>query len=74
MAVYLEFGVGLPRNGGEKNYLEFVYTKPKFLVTGFYVRHSTQPLSFRWLTLHRLATLSFLAGLVPTLSPLASTS
>ncbi|KAF2087639.1 amino acid transporter [Saccharata proteae CBS 121410] len=36
MAVYLEFGTGLPRNGGEKNYLEFVYTKPKFLVTGFY--------------------------------------
>lgn len=37
MAVYLEFGTGLPRNGGEKNYLEFVYTRPKFLVTGFYV-------------------------------------
>lgn len=36
MAVYLEFGTGLPRNGGEKNYLEFVYTKPRFLVTGFY--------------------------------------
>ena len=38
MAVYLEFGTGLPRNGGEKNYLEFVYTRPKYLVTGFYVR------------------------------------
>lgn len=37
MMVYLEFGTGLPRNGGEKNYLEFVYTKPKFLVTGLYV-------------------------------------
>ncbi|KAI5835476.1 amino acid transporter [Schizophyllum commune Tattone D] len=36
MAVYLEFGTGLPRNGGEKNYLEYVYTKPKFLVTGLY--------------------------------------
>ncbi|KAK8191314.1 amino acid/polyamine transporter I [Phyllosticta capitalensis] len=36
MAVYLEFGTGLPRNGGEKNYLEYVYSKPKFLVTGFY--------------------------------------
>ncbi|GAB7349917.1 hypothetical protein MBLNU459_g0621t1 [Dothideomycetes sp. NU459] len=36
MAVYLEFGTGLPRNGGEKNYLEFVYTKPRFLATGFY--------------------------------------
>lgn len=42
MAVYLEFGTGLPRNGGEKNYLEFVYTKPRFLVTGFYVSHSTK--------------------------------
>lgn len=38
MLVYLEFGTGLPRNGGEKNYLEFVYRKPKFLATGFYVR------------------------------------
>lgn len=37
MMVYLEFGTGLPRNGGEKNYLEFVYTRPKFLATGFYV-------------------------------------
>jgi amino acid transporter len=36
MAVYLEFGTGLPRNGGEKNYLEFVYRRPKFLATGFY--------------------------------------
>lgn len=36
MVVYLEFGTGMPRNGGEKNYLEFVYRKPKFLATGFY--------------------------------------
>jgi amino acid transporter len=36
MAVYLEFGTAIPRNGGEKNYLEFVYRRPKFLVTGFY--------------------------------------
>lgn len=36
MAVYLEFGTGLPRNGGEKNYLEFVYRRPRFLVTGLY--------------------------------------
>lgn len=36
MFVYLEFGTGLPRNGGEKNYLEFVFRKPKFLVTGVY--------------------------------------
>ncbi|KAL2434854.1 High-affinity methionine permease [Exophiala dermatitidis] len=36
MAVYLEFGTGLPRNGGEKNYLEYVYRKPKYLATGMY--------------------------------------
>ncbi|THX87999.1 amino acid transporter [Aureobasidium pullulans] len=36
MAVYLEFGTALPRNGGEKNYLEHVFKKPKFLVTGLY--------------------------------------
>jgi amino acid transporter len=36
MAVYLEFGTAIPRNGGEKNYLEFVYRKPRFLATGFY--------------------------------------
>ncbi|KAL1954087.1 hypothetical protein VTO42DRAFT_1775 [Malbranchea cinnamomea] len=36
MAVYLEFGTGMPRNGGEKNYLEFVYRRPRFLATGFY--------------------------------------
>ncbi|KAJ7600512.1 APC amino acid permease [Mycena floridula] len=32
-AVYVELGTGLPRNGGEKNYLEFIYRRPKFLVT-----------------------------------------
>ncbi|KAK2594492.1 methionine permease [Conoideocrella luteorostrata] len=35
-AVYMELGTGLPRNGGEKNYLEFVYRKPKFLTTCLY--------------------------------------
>ncbi|KAK4118532.1 amino acid transporter [Parathielavia appendiculata] len=35
-AVYLEFGTAIPRNGGEKNYLEYIYRKPKFLVTGLY--------------------------------------
>ena len=35
-AVYLEFGTAIPKNGGEKNYLEFVYRRPKFLATGFY--------------------------------------
>jgi amino acid transporter len=35
-AVYLEFGTAIPQNGGEKNYLEYVYRKPKFLITGLY--------------------------------------
>ncbi|KAG6010717.1 hypothetical protein E4U43_008541 [Claviceps pusilla] len=35
-AVYMELGTGLPRNGGEKNYLEFVYRRPRFLVTCMY--------------------------------------
>lgn len=39
MATYLEFGTGLPRNGGEKNYLEYVYRKPKFLVTAMYAAY-----------------------------------
>lgn len=29
----MEFGTGLPRNGGEKNYLEYIYRHPKFLIT-----------------------------------------
>ena len=36
MAVYLEFGTAIPKNGGEKNYLEFVYRSPKFLATGMF--------------------------------------
>ncbi|KAF8655593.1 hypothetical protein AX16_003014 [Volvariella volvacea WC 439] len=34
--VYMELGTGLPRSGGEKNYLEFIYRRPKFLVTCAY--------------------------------------
>jgi len=36
MMVYMEFGTGIPRNGGEKNYLEYVYRRPRFLVTAMY--------------------------------------
>ncbi|KAM0512949.1 hypothetical protein ACHAPE_008308 [Trichoderma viride] len=38
-AVYMEWGTGLPKNGGEKNYLEYVYRKPRFLVTGMYTTY-----------------------------------
>ncbi|CDK28532.1 unnamed protein product [Kuraishia capsulata CBS 1993] len=37
--VYMEFGSAIPRNGGEKNYLEYVYSKPKFLTTGMYAAY-----------------------------------
>ncbi|ODH13223.1 hypothetical protein ACO22_07473 [Paracoccidioides brasiliensis] len=36
MAVYIEFGTGIPRNGGEKNYLEYVFRKPRFLTSCMY--------------------------------------
>ncbi|KIY72206.1 APC amino acid permease [Cylindrobasidium torrendii FP15055 ss-10] len=32
-AVYIELGTGLPRSGGEKNYLEYIYRRPAFLAT-----------------------------------------
>ncbi|KAJ4483579.1 APC amino acid permease [Lentinula aciculospora] len=35
-AVFVELGTGLPRSGGEKNYLEFIYRRPEFLVTCTY--------------------------------------
>ncbi|TGO16881.1 hypothetical protein BTUL_0023g00580 [Botrytis tulipae] len=39
LATYMEFGTGLPRNGGEKNYLEYVFRRPKFLVTSMYAMY-----------------------------------
>ncbi|KAL1941718.1 hypothetical protein VTO73DRAFT_6718 [Trametes versicolor] len=39
-AVYIELGTGLPRNGGEKNYLEFIYQRPKLLVTCIYAMYA----------------------------------
>ncbi|KAK9472929.1 amino acid permease-domain-containing protein [Dipodascopsis tothii] len=33
LSVFLEFGLAIPKSGGEKNYLERVYKKPKYLVT-----------------------------------------
>uniref|UniRef100_A0A0W0F3G9 Putative APC amino acid permease n=1 Tax=Moniliophthora roreri TaxID=221103 RepID=A0A0W0F3G9_MONRR len=34
--VFMELGTGLPRSGGEKNYLEFMYRRPRFLMTCVY--------------------------------------
>ena len=39
LATYMEFGTGLPCNGGEKNYLEYVFRSPKFLVTSMYAMY-----------------------------------
>ncbi|KAJ7624850.1 APC amino acid permease [Roridomyces roridus] len=39
-AVYVELGTGLPRNGGEKNYLEFIFRRPRFLVSCAFVAYT----------------------------------
>lgn len=36
MKVYIIWGSALPRNGGEKNYLEYLFRKPKFLITSVF--------------------------------------
>ncbi|SCU81408.1 LANO_0B02982g1_1 [Lachancea nothofagi CBS 11611] len=37
--VYLEFGSAIPRNGGEKNYLEHIFKKPRFFVISMYASY-----------------------------------
>jgi len=39
-SVYIELGTGLPRSGGEKNYLEFIYRKPRFMVTFIFMMYT----------------------------------
>ncbi|KAG7664531.1 MUP1 [[Candida] subhashii] len=39
LLVYMELGSAMPRNGGEKNYLEYMYNKPKFLITAMYASY-----------------------------------
>lgn len=36
LLVYMELGSALPRNGGEKNYLEYMFKKPRFLILAMY--------------------------------------
>ncbi|RDB26393.1 High-affinity methionine permease [Hypsizygus marmoreus] len=36
MQVYITWGTAFPKNGGEKNYLEYLFRKPKFLITSMY--------------------------------------
>ncbi|KAF3160354.1 hypothetical protein TWF225_003519 [Orbilia oligospora] len=37
LSVFLEFGLAIPRSGGEKNYLERVYRSPKYLATSVFL-------------------------------------
>ncbi|KAF8245527.1 amino acid permease [Wilcoxina mikolae CBS 423.85] len=37
LSVYLEFGLQIPLSGGEKNYLERVYRRPKYLATSVFL-------------------------------------
>lgn len=37
--VYMEFGTAIPRNGGEKNYLEHICAKPRFFITCMYASY-----------------------------------
>ncbi|KAF8193443.1 high affinity methionine permease [Pholiota molesta] len=36
MQVYIVWGSAVPKNGGEKNYLEYLFRKPKFLITSVF--------------------------------------
>ncbi|KAF9483255.1 high affinity methionine permease [Pholiota conissans] len=36
MQVYIVWGSAVPKNGGEKNYLEYIFRKPKFLITSVF--------------------------------------
>ncbi|KAG6915813.1 hypothetical protein DXG01_009687 [Tephrocybe rancida] len=36
MQVYIVWGTALPKNGGEKNYLEYLFRKPKYLITSVF--------------------------------------
>ncbi|KIJ15325.1 hypothetical protein PAXINDRAFT_99546 [Paxillus involutus ATCC 200175] len=40
-AVDIEFGTGLPRSGGEKVYLEYVYRRPAFMISCVYALYGT---------------------------------
>ncbi|PRT57032.1 High-affinity methionine permease [Wickerhamiella sorbophila] len=40
LMVYMEWGSQIPKNGGEKNYLEYFYRKPKFLALCCYAAYA----------------------------------
>ncbi|KAH7882813.1 APC amino acid permease [Phlebopus sp. FC_14] len=64
-AVYVEFGTGLPRSGGEKTYMEYVFRRPEFMVTCVYALYgvfigwmSAASVAFGEYTLHALSVQS----------------
>ncbi|KAF9446966.1 high affinity methionine permease [Macrolepiota fuliginosa MF-IS2] len=36
MQVYISWGSAIPKNGGEKNYLEYLFRRPKYLITSVF--------------------------------------
>ncbi|KAM6492092.1 APC amino acid permease [Amanita muscaria] len=40
-AVYIELGTGLPKSGGDKNYLEYLFQNPAYLMTCIFAAYST---------------------------------
>ncbi|KAG2017340.1 high affinity methionine permease [Coprinopsis cinerea AmutBmut pab1-1] len=40
MRVYIVWGIALPHNGGEKNYLEFLFPRPRRLITSIYAANA----------------------------------
>lgn len=40
-AVFVEFGTAIPKSGGEKNYLTFLYPWPAYLVPSAYAAYAT---------------------------------
>lgn len=36
MQVYIVWGTAVPKNGGEKNYLEYLFRKPRYLITSVF--------------------------------------
>ena len=41
LAVYVEFGTGLPRSGGELTYLSYLYPKPRYLAVAMFAAYAT---------------------------------
>ncbi|KAF8622990.1 hypothetical protein AX15_006586 [Amanita polypyramis BW_CC] len=39
--VYVEYGTGLPKSGGEKNYLEFTFHRPQYLMTCVFAAYTS---------------------------------